>query len=500
MLLRAAFLVVLTAVYVNASALLEEPPRFDGAGYSVLALSLVSGQGYHALEHPDRPPNTHYPPGYPAALAAVWSLTGPSARAAHLLSFACTVAAVLATWGWFRTLYRFPIPWGLAIVLALNWRWARDGAVIRSEPLYQLLTALALLLATRVMRRGRDAIASSAALGLLLGATILTRHVGIGLAAAVLLALGLAGQRRPAAIAGLVAAATVAPWALWILSARQVSQLDLLSTPGTTLAAQALFYVRRIPDQLTAPLVEVGTVFRPGLGGLMTAWACAATAVVLWGAVRTLRSPRRRLAGLVLAATFPILLAWPFQEAGRFLVPLIPFLLVATVEALGALLARLRVRRPRRLAVTALMLLAFPYSTYSALAHRAAAEARAHAPFDAACAWIAQHGHRPGPVLTRYPGDLFWQTRRPALAPPEPLTSAALRATIRHYGVAYLLVEGKRYAREAADPLRRLAADPALSARLVWSDPAGGSTAVFEVDPDPRPAPPVRLPPTSPLP
>ena len=41
----------------------HSPPRFDGAGYAVLAESLLAGQGYREIDHPERPPHAHYPPG-----------------------------------------------------------------------------------------------------------------------------------------------------------------------------------------------------------------------------------------------------------------------------------------------------------------------------------------------------------------------------------------------------------------------------------------------------
>ena len=82
------------------------PPRYDGAGYAVLARSLAAGTGYRAIDHPDRPRHAHFPPGYPILLALVWSLTGPSALAAHLVSCLCTIGgATLAAWWWFRRIY-----------------------------------------------------------------------------------------------------------------------------------------------------------------------------------------------------------------------------------------------------------------------------------------------------------------------------------------------------------------------------------------------------------
>ena len=53
------------------------------------------------------------------------------------------------------------------------------------------------------------------------------------------------------------------------------------------------------------------------------------------GWARTLSRPRRRLAGLIPLLTIALLTIWPYTEAGRFLIPLIPCLLIGAVEGLG---------------------------------------------------------------------------------------------------------------------------------------------------------------------
>ena len=101
---------------VSALAMLGDgdftaPARYDGAGYAVLARSLAGGTGYRAIDHPDRPRHAHFPPGYPVLLALVWSFTGPSAVAAHLVSSFCGKGATLG---------------GLVVVsggLFAVWRW-----------------------------------------------------------------------------------------------------------------------------------------------------------------------------------------------------------------------------------------------------------------------------------------------------------------------------------------------------------------------------------------
>src|SRR4051794_39630023 len=86
---------VVSAASIGGSTDVGAPPRFDGAGYAVLGAALSTGRGYREINHPERPRHAHFPPGYPAALAALWRLAGRSVEAAHVFSELCTVAATL---------------------------------------------------------------------------------------------------------------------------------------------------------------------------------------------------------------------------------------------------------------------------------------------------------------------------------------------------------------------------------------------------------------------
>lgn len=485
----ASLLAAVTLAALAASTNLYTPPRFDGAGYSVLALSLLTGQGYRSIEHPDRPVNAHYPPGYPVALAALWKLTGPSAPSAHLFSAACTLAATLLTWRWFRHLYPGRTALVLGLALALNWRWVRDGAVIRSEPLYQLFTALALL-ATCLTRRSATR-HGGGLLGLAAGAAMLTRHVALPLAVACSLDLWLARRKKTALIAMALALLLFLPWLFWLATHRQASQLGLFSSNvlTTTLPDQALFYARRIPDQLTGPFVEVGTVFKPSWSLPMTVWAFAASSVIVCGWFLAARNPRRRLAALVPLATFPLLLSWPYTEAGRFLIPLLPFLLVGAVEGLARLTRLATSKRPHFAAAWLVLLAGLPYAVYSIATDRAGAEARTQARFEAACQWIADNAEKPGPLLTRYPGDVFWLTGRQAMAVPDSATPQSITRLVERYQVAYLLIEGSRFARSGDDPLAQFVASQPDRFPIIWGD--ADSVAVHEALEGPLSPPPV---------
>jgi Dolichyl-phosphate-mannose-protein mannosyltransferase len=465
---------VVAASFLAGNTSFSAPPRFDGAGYAVLAEALLSGQGYREIDHPDRPLHAHYPPGYPLALAALWSVTGRSIVAAHALSFACTVGAILSAWWWFRSLYPQRTAFALGLALAVNWTWDRVGGSIQTEPLFLLLAQAALLGAASCARGG--GVGRGVVLGLLLAACALVRHMGVCLAFAVVIDLWSRQRRKTALAVALVVLISILPWLGWLVMVQHNTQIALLARGSLVerVGGNALFYLRRLPDQLTGPLVEVGTVFRRSTWVTVasTAWAALASGVIVLGWLRTLRTARRRLAALVPLATLGLLLIWPFTEAGRFLVPLVPFLLVGAVEGLALLGAWARMGRPRARALAAVMFASVPYSAYQIVTDRAGAREHEQAAFSAACAWLATEATQAGPVLTRQPGEVYWLSRRLAI-PPSHDDPKEIATLIDRYGVAYLLVDHARYAREPANPFQRFVASHPERVALVWSEQEG---------------------------
>jgi hypothetical protein len=469
------------AVSIGLNIDLSSPPRFDGAGYAVLGESLASGQGYREIDRPGAPRHAHFPPGYPAALAFLWRTTGRSVVAAHGLSAACMVASVLLAGRWFRTLYPPRQALILGLALALNWTWGRIGGAIQSEPFYILWEMLAVLAVVRAGRRGGAS--DGIVLGITLAACVLTRHVGVCLVAASAIELGLRGRGRALAAAMLTSTVLVFPWIVWLLLVHHKTQVGLLAQAPTGLAARGLFYLQRFPDQITGPFVEVATVFqRSGaIAGVANVWAAVATAVLIWGWARALRTPRRRLAGLVAFLTLALLLVWPFTEAGRFLIPLLPFVLVGATEGIAGLLGCLTRRRRRDWAVALVLAASIPYAAYAIVSGRALAQRRTHADFDAACQWIARHATPTGPVLTRHPGEVFWQTGRRTI-PPDPPDPVSIEHLIDRVGVAYLLIDDARYANAEPNPLGRYVERFPGRVALVWErNRNSASVRIYEV-------------------
>jgi hypothetical protein len=478
-------LAVVATVSVGLNLDLSAPPRFDGAGYAVLGEALASGRGYCEINKPMSPPHDHFPPGYPAALALLWRFTGRSVVVAHLFSSVCTVTTVLLAFGWLRTIYPPRSALTLGLALALNWSWGRVGGSIQSEPIFMLWEFLAILATVHSSRHNSDHnTGAGIALGVALAACILVRHVGLCVAAAAIVDLGLRGRWKVLVPASLTTVVLVLPWVIWLVRVHHHTQIGLLTHEGLAarITTQAFFYVQRLPDQITGPFVEVATVLR-GSWVIATAanlWAVMVTGIMIWGWVRTLRTPRRRLAGIMAITMLALLLVWPFTEAGRFLIPLVPFLLVGLTEGLASGIYWARVRRPRQWAVVMVMVISVPYAAYAVLNGRAQAQRLSHADFDAACQWIARQTVRPGPVLTRHPGEAFWQTDRPTVEP-DSADPTEIDGLISRLGIVYLLIDENRYVNAASNPLAQYVEQYPDRVALVWSGSHGtGSIRVFE--------------------
>jgi Dolichyl-phosphate-mannose-protein mannosyltransferase len=503
--IAACLVALVSAVNIGFNTVWSAPPRFDGAGYAVLAQSWLRGEGYRAIDHPDRPRHAHFPPGYPLILALTWGLAGKSAAAGHAVSSLFTVGATLAAWLWFRSFLSGPTALALGLALAVNWIWARTGSAIQSEPLYLFLSHATLLAAVTSGRRTALGTWRSIALGALLAACVLTRQVALGLVAAVVIDLVARHRFADAGTALGSAALFVFPWVAWIATIGPAAKTQaglLVGGDGTwteRLGRQSVFYLQRIPDQLTGPFVEVGTDLGRGpiIGIAANLWAAMVTGLIVAGWIRCMGRPRRRLAVLLALVTLAMLAIWPYTEAGRFLIPLIPCLLIGAVEGtvgLATLLCRLsgstmRVARIRLYAASLILMASLPYSAYLLATGRARALESTHRAFDLACAWIAAHGDRPGPLISRHPGEVFWQTgrqglevssvERPGDRDADPDTIARLIAA---YKVAYLLIDQHRYAGAPRSPLAQFVAERPELAREVWRSNSGpDSVIIYEV-------------------
>jgi hypothetical protein len=233
-------LLVLLAMLSGAALVLEASHLGPGLSpdsltYALLARSLARGDGFRLLGAPE----THFPPGYPAVLAALGA-TGPTllgaARVLHALLFAINIALAAGL----AARIAGPSAGALA-ALSIVGSPALLGvhAMLWSEPLFlALVLAGALLLGSD--RRHLAAVPLALAL--------LVRYAGLGFApaaAAAILARGPNGLLSRVRAAALFAGAMLGPLAAWLVHNSLVAGSATERTPawhpaGLTSAAALL--------------------------------------------------------------------------------------------------------------------------------------------------------------------------------------------------------------------------------------------------------------------
>lgn len=478
------------------------PPRFDETGYLILAKSLAEGLGYREIDKPGAPLHAHFPPGWPLTLAAIWSVV-PDSIEMRTLSAHAVVAGMWAVslfcWvRWYASTCprRFVPP--LAIALAGNWLWIRLAGELRSESAFILISGLVLLVMTdrKPSRESRQALL----VGVLTGIGILTRHVGIALAAAVIAEFALRQRRKSAVIAAVTSSVVVAPWLFRQIGIGRGTQAELILSASTnesglidTILSQCLFYVRRLPDSLFGPFVETATVFRDdrNLAMFATIAATAFAFVLSVGTYAILRNESTRTAGIYMLVSASILVVWPFTEAGRFLIPLVPLTLIALAFGTDTILSwrwacfRRTAPNVRRTILCVVLGMGLPFGIY-ALAKNAQTVWHV-GDYERACAWIRAKTAPDAVLSARHPGDAYWRTGRVGVGWPNAATMADASKQLRDSGVDFLLLDGGRYVGEPKPAWLPSddATQPSVGLRKVWpSDSAPSDTEIREVSQD----------------
>ena len=198
----------------------------DSVLFMSVAKNLLAGQGFSQLAgvlHGGQ--MVHWPPLYPMLLAAAgWVAGDPLAAAGPTNAAIFGMTALISGW-WLRKRLRCHLLalWGcLAVVLSIP--LARDASWALSEPLFILLTTLALINIEGFLQEGRRSSWLWAAFYAALAC--LTKYLGVALVAAgTLLLLFQHGASWPAKLkrtAGFVLIALV-PLALWLLRNLSIS-------------------------------------------------------------------------------------------------------------------------------------------------------------------------------------------------------------------------------------------------------------------------------------
>jgi hypothetical protein len=347
----------------------------DDAFYVILARSIAEGQGFRFLNLPGSPAATHFPPGYPLVLAALWRLAPrfpDNLIVCKALNAACLAAIAVGAARYVRLRIgdaRLAVVTGL--VTAVSMPLLILGSMLLSELLFLalllfLLPELERLTETPVSR-GRLVV-----LGVAIGACTLVRTQGIVLIPAAASVLVARHRWRDAGIVSGVAVCCLLPWQLWsarhggTLPAPLLGQYD--SYTGWWMRGYRSMGPRILSLTLEKTLDEslgmFGALFSPMRGRVahaLTLLVIGITAAL--GARAALR--RIPVTLLFLAGYLVIVLFWPGAPA-RFLWGIWPFFLIILASGARAELLPWRASvRPRRAAATvAIAWLAVGYAAY----------------------------------------------------------------------------------------------------------------------------------------
>lgn len=499
-------LLAAAAVLLVALAAIDDLPvgaMHDDAMYVVLAKAIATGHGFRWINLPGAPAATHFPPGYPAVLAALWrfipefpaNLVAFKILNAALLAAAAAGVAVLARR---RLALSEARACALAVVASLAVPVLVLGTVVMSEMLFLALLVPALLVADEVVAQDRPSLARVILVGCAGGALMLVRTHGIAYVAAVALAFLARRNWRAMAMTTTAAIAVVLPWQLWQWTHAADVPAPLRGDYGSYAgwlaggagAAPLTFAARTIgatSRELFAMLAGLTTAALPTVP-LRLAAVVAAIVLIGAGLIRLFRAGARATS-LFIAAYVAIILLWPFTPA-RFLWGIWPLIVVCFAAGALTLWRRASVSpRPRLAHAVALCAAALPligYGVYTARGYSGRwwssiprATAAAAMP---TITWIGPHTRPTDVIATNVELMAYLYTGRQAVpatrftaadyfAPPgAPSRAGALRSILRTYRIDAVAIVANDSLELAA---RRLAAEPRPALSLRDSVPHG---------------------------
>ena len=319
----------------------------DDGMYLILSKSLAAGQGYRSLNLPGQPVNTHFPPGYPAALAVLWRLAPAfpgNLGLFRLFNVACMAVAAVGT-AHFLASRGVGQRWalGVGVLTATSVPLLVLGNLLLSEPFFLALLLLTLAALERFSapspHRVSSPVVRPALLGVAIGLCILVRTHGIVLVPAMIVVLGAQRRWRDAAVVSACAILCLLPWQLF--TARHGHSLPAPLLGGYD--SYSAWWVRgfheygwsMLPTTLSRTIPQAAQMFAALFSPLRTGAAPVTllALAVLTGAGIAGWWKRMPVTILFLGGYLAIVAVWPFQPS-RFIWGVWPLVLVLLV--LGA--------------------------------------------------------------------------------------------------------------------------------------------------------------------
>ncbi|MFY9611127.1 MAG: hypothetical protein WAU45_21270 [Blastocatellia bacterium] len=352
---------LILAVILTAAAAVYfftyNPTRFgsshDDGIYVSTARALATGEGYRIISLPYAPAQTKYPPFYPFLLALIWGANpGFPGNVNAMVSLSAIASLIFLGMTWrYLVEEQYAPGWKALIIVALaafNWRTVILANSLYTEMIFAALSIAALILAERMERKPESSL-RGLCLGLILGLGFLTRSAGVALLAAVTIHYILGRRFRLALLPLGVAGAIVASWIGWcyvnrttvtgINVAYYTSYLGHLKEVLVDLQAQDHTSTSATLLNVLATNALMLIVFSiPAVCfGLDYKWILFlgfAFLLITGGFIRDASKGWRLLHVYVLCYLALHLFWLPYVSYDRFLIPILPFLLLWAIREL----------------------------------------------------------------------------------------------------------------------------------------------------------------------
>lgn len=464
----------------------------DDARYIVAARALATGNGYSLASFPDPPPpETQYPPGYPALLAPLTLIYPNWLAALRVPSLVFTLASLPL---WFLLLRR-RLPWPASCVIlcavALNPLVVGHATLVMSEAAFFFVLPLLFLLADD-LRDSRTATSKSLAVGILLVALYFIRTLGLVFAVTTVAYLLAVRRFRSAFIVTTIFAVPFFAWSYRtaLLGGGYPIDLDQASDssrpgglPGRLVTNGASYATDALPSALA--LDSSGSTAGAILELLNLGWIPPFIGIALTGlfgvglVVRLRASPGLAEVCVPFYAAFLVLWYWPIT---RYLHPMVPLIYLFLYEGLRWLLAQAGGpswnSRGHRMAMGAIGILVLVNVVRIAQGLRDPVRNRMP-DLTVGASWIAQNTPNGSIVMSDYPIQRHLYTERLMVETPPVAAAARGRSleAIRASGADYVLIAPRLRAprttelRPAARELERAISERPPDFRIVFSSP-----------------------------
>lgn len=345
----------------------------DDSIYVTTAKAIAAGEGYRIISLPGDPPQTKFPPLYPLLLSGIWRMYPQFPQNVTAMMLVSVVAAIVSAWLTWLYLTRngYASTWqALAVVAlaAINWRTIILASGVFSEMLYAALSIGALHVVEKHEKdlKGKT---KAAVLALLVGFAFLTRTTGIALLIAIVCYYLLQKRLLKAWLPIAAASVFVLIWIGWVFANRppggEVSAAnyesyyqifkDVITEAQAQQNASKLYVLLSVIAKnaymlivISIPVATLGLSYNwvAGVEGLPR--SVTVTLVFITFALTLAGFLRHRASGFrllhVYCVTYLALhLPWPYGAYDRFLMPILPLLLLFLItegEALGRVVVK----------------------------------------------------------------------------------------------------------------------------------------------------------------